>query len=154
MLKTWEGENMKLRYWTVQKRKVLDIIEKDGIYCPDFEKSDYLKLRPNLTELYNFFLKTYNYHNTADCKGLVFCFLRGNPKGLIPVEDYDDFKAFITSTRPALESLWKNIATEDSVVISFEREVSFHSLSLDLNDFQYMIPPHIIKCFLLKIQGF
>ena len=132
---------MKFRFWTVQKKEVLDIIESEGIYHPDFEKSGYLKLRPNMTKLYEFFLETYNSQNDDDCKGLVFCFLRGNPKGLIPIEDYDDFKAFITSARPALDSLWKNIVTEDSVIISFEKEVTFNSLNLDLNDFQFMIPP-------------
>ncbi|MBR3142802.1 MAG: hypothetical protein IKF09_06630 [Clostridiales bacterium] len=132
---------MKYRFWTVQSREVLDIIERDGIYHPDFEKSDYLKLRSNMTELYDFFLESYNNLNDTDCKGLVFCFVRGNSKGVIPIEDYDDFKAFITSSRLALDSLWRNISTEDKIIISFEKELTFNSLRLDLNDFQYMIPP-------------
>lgn len=132
---------MVLKLWTVQSKEVLDIIEKEGVYRPDFEKSEYPKERPQLNDLYDFFLNAFNANNKTDCSGLVFCFMRGNSKGLIPIDDYEDFKAFITSSRQVLESLWKNFCTKDKVLICFEKEISFNPLILDLNDFQYMMPP-------------
>lgn len=30
-----------MKYWTIQKKSVLNKIEKEGVYYPDFSKSDY-----------------------------------------------------------------------------------------------------------------
>ena len=44
-----------MKYWTVQTKEVLDIINRDGVYNPKNTESRYVKENPSLLPLYNFF---------------------------------------------------------------------------------------------------
>ena len=38
----------------------MEIIQEEGRYQPDFQKSNYLKKLPHMEELYHFILKSFN----------------------------------------------------------------------------------------------
>ncbi|MCQ2888911.1 hypothetical protein JT156_00530 [Helicobacter pylori] len=46
-----------MKFWTIQDRNILKIIENNSIYQPDFNKSRFLEKNKELTELYNISFK-------------------------------------------------------------------------------------------------
>ena len=49
-----------MKLWTVQKREVIERIKNDGMYQPDFQKSDYVQELSELGGLYNMLLQSFN----------------------------------------------------------------------------------------------
>lgn len=47
-----------MKFWSVQTKNVMEIIQEEGRYQPDFQKSNYLKKLPHMEELYHFILKS------------------------------------------------------------------------------------------------
>ncbi len=48
------------RFWTVQHKSVLDIIEMNGYYQADISKSPFVIQSPSPEELYRFLLDSFN----------------------------------------------------------------------------------------------
>ena len=48
------------RFWTVQHKSVLDIIEMNGYYQADISKSSFVIQSPPLEELYRVLLDSFN----------------------------------------------------------------------------------------------
>lgn len=60
-----------MRYWTVQDVEVLNQVQSDGVFIPDFSKSTYLESMPDLKSLYGYMLTAFNNINFCDTQGLV-----------------------------------------------------------------------------------
>lgn len=131
-----------MRYWTIQDIGVLDQIQSNGVYLPDFSKSAYLKSMPNLKELYDYILNSFNNINFCDIQGLVFSFV-------VPVDVNNtgdarclEFYKMIKDRKLVIESLWNTLASKNSVLIEIEMEEQFlNPLYIDMNDFQLIMPP-------------
>ncbi len=134
---------MKVRFWTVQKLDIVTVLLQQGFYQPAFAYSDYVEANEKLSDLYGFMLNSYNRVNSTGYPGLIFTFLESDDAGNIyDFKNYEMFQQFIRSHSSAIESLWKNLASKNTVVMCIEREIGNENLLLiDINDFQYMMPP-------------
>ena len=62
------------RFWTVQHKSVLDVVEMNGYYQADISKSPFVIQSPPLEELYRFLLDSFNKTNDFRLNGLIFGF--------------------------------------------------------------------------------
>lgn len=130
-----------MRYWTIQNMNVVEILRQDGIYYPDFWASSYLAKNPLMTGLYNYVLDCYNRVNSTCLRGLVFAFLKSDNKAVYEFRDADDFYQYMCSHRYAINELWKQFDPETSVVMELEYPENLNPLFIDINDFQFLMPP-------------
>lgn len=54
-----------MKYWTIQKKEIIKIVNEEGVFQPDFRKSDYLQryskpLYLELEKLYDMVLTAFN----------------------------------------------------------------------------------------------
>ena len=75
-----------MKFWTIQSPEVLDIIEKEEVYHPQFSKSQYYK---KYSELYDFMLQSFNNINKFDCKGLIFAFCISVKDTIYPISNIE-----------------------------------------------------------------
>lgn len=61
-----------MKYWSLQRKNIYNSVLAQGIYQPDFSKSEYLSYNRNLSSLYDFILQSYNNINETDLPGLIF----------------------------------------------------------------------------------
>lgn len=76
-------------FWTIQRKEVLDIIESNGAYYPDFDKSD--MALPGPYRLMHKLFKAYNKLNDEESKGLVFTFDNTPTNPLTTIEEAKTF---------------------------------------------------------------
>lgn len=136
-----------MKFWTIQKRSIVeDYILQGTDYFPNFVHSDYLKENADLSLLYYLVLNGFNKHNNSTYSGLAFSFfkLKDYADGVKRIEsfsDYEDFKAWMRANSPAIESLWRRLYNDDTVVLEMEYEENFEPTFIELNDFQLLMPP-------------
>ena len=130
-----------MKFWTVQKRNVMEIIKEKGEYQPDFSKSDYLKLVPQMKDLYELILEAFNVINSENVPGLIFAFTVSDNEKVYEIENIETFYAIIQEKQAAIESLWKELCTQDVVIVELDYEEGFNPILVDINDFQFLIPP-------------
>lgn len=130
-----------MKFWSVQKKEIIDLIKEKGVFSPDFAKSDYLKLKPNLKDLYDFVLKSFNNINNLDLRGTVFAFLQSDSKSVYEIENFTSFYSFIQNKRASIESLWNELKSKDTVILELIYNENFNPIFLDINDFQFLMPP-------------
>lgn len=133
-----------MKFWTVQSTKVVDEIFRLGLYLPDFAKSSYLKLNPNLTGLYRLVLDSFNYNNSCDYNGLIFSFMKYSGLDISEIENYAEFKNLIISKEDVIQSLWNHYMHGKYAILELEYREDFSLLPIDINDFQFLMPPVII----------
>ncbi|MDU3176672.1 hypothetical protein [Anaerococcus sp.] len=133
-----------IKLWTVQDKKVLDTIQRDGVYYPDFNKSYYKELIPELDQLYAFMLLCYNVNNDTRYSGLAYTFLGVDGEYIASFPNYDYFKEYIQSKEGVIKSLWNKLSREDSVILELNYEDDFNPILMDINDFQYLMPPQSV----------
>lgn len=126
-----------MKYWTVQSQKVLEIIEKEGVYHPKFAMSQYYK---QYDELYNFMLRSFNSINNLNCEGLIYSFCISNKNMIYPIANIDGFRYFINMNKDKIIYLWDNFIKNDCKILELEMDLTFNDLSLAFNDFQYIMP--------------
>jgi len=132
------------KIYTVQKKMILDHINEKGIYHPNFNYSTYPQAvgQPALLKLYQVVLDAFNRNNQCEFPGLVFCFLLGDNEGVYFWTDYKSFEETIKARKMAIASLWNKMATDEYVILELDAEkYPFNYLSLDINDFQFLMPP-------------
>ncbi len=132
-------DNMK--FWTVQKKEVIGIINKEGVYKPDFRKSDYLQIIPDLKDLYNIVLEAFNQVNNMRLDGLIYAFLKSDDEVIYQIQDIQEFAEFIKSKKAVIESLWKQFNKNDTVIVELNYNEKFNPIFVDINDFQFLMPP-------------
>lgn len=133
-----------LKLWTVQDLSVLDCVNKYGVYYPDFKKSYYLNIDQDLDWIYQYLLISYNYANKSNYNGLVFAFMGDNGEYISGFPSYDFFKSYITNKKDVIKSLWQWLNRPGSLILELEYNDNFNPIFIDINDFQYIMPPQII----------
>ena len=131
-----------MKFWTVQSQKVLEIIEKEGIYHPKFAMSQYYK---QYCELYNFMLKSFNNINNLNCEGLIYSFCISNKDMIYSIANIKDFRYFINMNKDKIIYLWDNFIKNDCKILELEIDLMFNDLALAFNDFQYIMPSPVNK---------
>ncbi len=130
-----------MRYWTIQTRDVVEQIHENGIFEPDFKKSRYIKIRPSLSELYDSFLSAFNRANNVSLAGLVFAFTYYEGTKYYEIKNIEGFTEVIRAKRNVIEGLWRNFDPQEHVVLEVEYPENFNPLYIDINDFQFLMPP-------------
>ncbi|HAJ96380.1 MAG TPA: hypothetical protein DCO72_01410 [Ruminococcus sp.] len=131
-----------MRYWTVQTRDVVEQIHENGIFEPDFKKSRYInKINSDLSELYDFILQSFNHVNHMSLSGVVFAFTAYKDSTLYILETIEDFQKIIRWRAEVIGGLWRNFDPNNHVVLEVEYLDDFNPVYMDINDFQFMMPP-------------
>ena len=130
-----------MKFWSLQKKDIIEYTLANGFYQPDFRKSDYLQLLPNIWPTYNLVLTSFNVVNGIDLPGLVFGFLYSSGHSLYEFANIGEFRTVVREKRAAIKSMWSNLATEDARVVELEYEEQFNPILIDINDFNFLIPP-------------
>lgn len=135
-----------MKLWTVQKKFVIEHVERSGVFQPDFSKSDYLAGIPALQPLYYYLLKAFNDHSSldADVPGLVFCFAGIDGRRAYEIGDINEFTQFIRNRRAVVDDLWEHFKLSSCVILELDYEdlgQTFEPLMIDINDFQFIMPP-------------
>ena len=128
-----------MKFWTIQSQEVLDIIEKEEVYHPQFSKSQYYK---KYSELYDFMLRSFNNINKFDCKGLIFALCISIKDVICPIRNVEDFRYFININKDKVVCLWDEFLKNNGMILELEIELGneFNDLALSFNDFQYIMP--------------
>ncbi len=129
-----------MKFWTVQKKEMINLA-KENIYQPDFRKSVYLKYRPELKELYELVLNSYNKINNTNLPGLIFAFLQSDGKSVSEINNFDLFYSLIQRKKSAIRYLWEELRTQDALIVELAYDEDFNPIVLDFNDFQFLMPP-------------
>ena len=139
--KLQEEPTMKL--WTIQRKSIAEYVQAKNIFVPDFGKSRYLKENPALTSLYSFVQKAFEKNNDhlPSIKGLVFTFLRSDGRSIQEIKSYEEFQAFMRNRKIVLRGFWNQLNQEEFVVMELEFKGYVNPLLIDLNDFQFLMPP-------------
>lgn len=132
-----------MKFWTVQTKEIINLVNRNGIFYSDFVKSNYLKLNPNLKDLYDLVLESFNKINHLNLKGIIFAFCQSNNQYVYEIEDFTSFYSFIQNKKAVIESLWNELNTKDVVILELNYSEKFNSIFLDINDFQFLMPPII-----------
>lgn len=135
-----------MKFWTVQKREMIDYVLNGEEYYPNFYHSDYLRETPDLSLLYYMVLNSFNMHNKGEYKGLVFSFFKLSPneKGTNTISSFGTFESFSESIRKnknAILGLWNHFLRNDCVILELEYDEKFNPLFIEFNDFQFLMPP-------------
>lgn len=136
-----------MKFWTVQKNIIINTIDTYGYFKPDFSKSDYTASNPPLTSLYNMILEAFNNVNNTNYAGLIFAFAQTDNKNIYPIPDIYSFYDLIKEKKSVIKSLWDNLSSKDVVIAELdylEDDFNFNPISIDINDFQFLMPPHMI----------
>ncbi|MDO5296524.1 MAG: hypothetical protein Q4F00_07835 [bacterium] len=128
-----------MRYWTVQSNEVIQIIENDGVYYPDFRKSRYSASNKSMKVLYTFMLKSFNSVNKSSYKGLIFTFVKFNNNGVTSFNDIEDFTSFISSKSYIVKNMW-DCFSKNSQILEIDMEHTLNPLFIDINDYQIIMP--------------
>lgn len=120
-------------YWTIQHKKVINILNDQGRYLPDFEKSPQTH-----RETYDKLLSVFNELNETAYKGLIFCIAKdGRTQGSLTFQDEDDFAEYMKSRPGVLQTLNNGAYTllDDEHLLCRVETDKFDRLCLCLVDF-------------------
>ncbi len=88
-------------YWTIQHKDVIEVLNKQGTYYPDFEKSPQVH-----RDTYDKLLGVYNELNNTTYKGLIFCIAKdGRTDKSLTFRDETDFIEYMKARPKILNSL-------------------------------------------------
>lgn len=136
-------------FWTVQKSFVVDEVNKNGIYKPDFSKSSFVLENKavfendELESFYNYILSCFNSLNNTDCDGLIFSFAGYDfdDSSVFAFSGVEDFSDCMRRGYASIKSLWKKFEDGDYKLLHLRREMDFNPVTIDINDFQLLMPP-------------
>ena len=130
-----------MKFWTIQSKDVIKIVNEKGIFQPNFDKSRYLAINSNLKDLYHFVLQAFNKINDMDLHGVVYAFARSDGRRIYPIEDINEFCAFIQDKRAVIDGFWQMLAKCDVEIVELIYDEKFNPIFVDINDFQFLMPP-------------
>ncbi len=132
-----------MKYWTVQTKNVIDIVHEKGIFQPDFNISHYLNINANLKNLYYLVLKSFNTINDINLPGLIYAFAQSDGTKICPLKDINEFCTFIKDRKAVIDGFWKKLNKKDVVIVELIYNETFNPIFIDINDFQFIMPPII-----------
>jgi hypothetical protein len=132
-----------MKFWTLQKRDILEKVLNDGCYQPDFSQSSYVKRIKHLDMLYDLVLDSFNRNNHTNLPGLLFAFTATDNQYIYDIPDIDAFVAYICDHAGAIKSLWNTLIKDNVVIMELEYADNFNPIYIDINDFQFLMPPYV-----------
>jgi Fe-S-cluster containining protein len=140
-----------MKFWTIQSNAVVNIIENDGIYKPDFAKSKYVLKNNNLKDLYYFLLNSFNKINKVEANGVVFGFAKVQNNSMVDIVDFNEFVRFMKSKRDVINTLDCFRDNVDNYkVLELQYKNNTNLLPLDYNDWQIIMPPY--NCYVDDVK--
>lgn len=130
-----------MKFWTIQTKDVMECIQEKGVYQPDFNSSRYLHANKNLGILYSLILQSFNQINKQDLSGVVYAFAKSDNHRIYSINTMEEFKEFIKSKQAVIGTFWKQLDKENSVILELNYENDFNPIFIDINDFQFLMPP-------------
>ena len=130
-----------MKFWTIQTKSVMKTIQEEGIYQPDFIRSRYLDENSDLKNLYYIILESFNQINKTDLPGIVYSFAKSENNRICSIKTIEEFEDFIKDKKAVIDSFWQHIDKENSVIIELDYENDFNPIFIDINDFQFLMPP-------------
>lgn len=130
-----------MKFWTIQNKSVIETIQKKGIYQPDFNSSRYLEINQKLNDLYSVILQSFNRINKKNLPGIVYAFAKSDNNRIYSIETIEEFEKFIKIKQAVIDGFWKQLDKDNSEIIELEYEDSFNPIFIDINDFQFLMPP-------------
>lgn len=130
-----------MKFWTIQTKDVIESIQENEIYQPDFNSSRYLHINKKLSDLYSVILKSFNQINKKELPGIIFAFAKSDNNRIYSINTIDEFEEFIKSKQAVIGGFWEQLDKEKSMVIELNYENNFNPLFIDINDFQFLMPP-------------
>lgn len=122
-------------FWTVQSNDVIDIINKEGIYYPDFSKVDSVMAHRE----YRFLLDCYNNVNRTEFKGLVFGFAK---KDLTQFNNVNELYDYLFSNPLISEAF--NFWDDNHRLLQIEvDDIPYNVIPIDFNDYNQLTPPFV-----------
>lgn len=132
------------KYWTVQSREVINLLREKGIYFPNFEFSKLVNKNPEIRDVYNIILDSFNKFNNSKVKGVLFSFLAYDiNNGILTINSYEEFKKRIINAKGSIKSLWDYFLSGEFVILELELPDDFNPIFIEINDFQAIMPPVI-----------
>ena len=131
--------------YTLQPKKILDIIDEKGIYVPDFGKSEYLKKMPELKDIYDFVLECFNRNNGCNLSSLIFTFVPSDGQFCRYDPEIGHIVNHFCNHHAEIDSLWRELISREDVILYQLQydENAFNPIAIGMNDFQYIMPPVI-----------
>lgn len=137
-----------MKFWTIQSKEVMDIIESKNTYYPDFSKSRYVLNDKPMNSLYSFVLNSFNSVNHESYKGIVFSFAKLNNNSIVAFNNYNEFSSYIKQKKDIVGHMW-SCFSKSSKILEIDLIDDFNPLYVDFNDYQIIMPidPMIEKLF-------
>lgn len=133
-----------MKFWTIQTKDVIRTIQNKGIYQPNFNNSRYLHINNNLSELYSIILHSFNQINKKDLPGVVYAFAKCDNGRVYSIRTIEEFREFINSKRAVIDGFWREVDKDNSMIIELDYEDNFNPVFIDINDFQFLMPPIVL----------
>lgn len=130
-----------MKFWTVQKQSVIDEVLETGIFYPDYKESNFVKENPQLLELYKLVTDSFNEVNNTQFSGVIFTFFDTDGNNILYYNNIEEFTAAIKYKKASIEALWKKFSPDEYVIVELEFEPEFNPIFIDINDFQFLMPP-------------
>ena len=132
-----------MKFWSVQSKEVLDIINNKGEYRPQVTESRFIASNPDLFDLYQTMVNIYNNINKTNYNGLIYTFFAEdyNTRQPLYFENIQQFQDIIEARKQSIKSLWHQLLERDSYILELTYSGTFNPLFIDINDFQFLIPP-------------
>lgn len=118
--------------WTIQSKKVLDTVQKDGSYYPNIRF-----LKGNYQGAYKIVLDSFNTINKCEYAGLIYGFAKYGEKQFFNNID-ELYQYFLCNPRITNAfDLW----SDQYVILQLQYEEKFNLIPIDFNDFIQIMPP-------------
>ena len=128
-------------YWTIQRQEIVDMVLQGVDYYPDFKKSQFVQENSELLKLYNLILDSFNDINRTSLNGLIFTFMFGDEEGICHLPTIELFQEVMCCRKNVIQSLWNRFKKNNYVIVKLELEQNFNPIFIDINDFQFLMPP-------------
>lgn len=115
-------------FWTVQSKKVVDIVNREGEYYPRFT---------NRKKDYRIILDSFNTVNDTEYKGLVFGFAKRNTGDSF--KNIDELYEYLFQNPLVTDAF--NFWDEEHVILQLELKEHFNQIPIDFNDFNQITYP-------------
>ena len=129
-----------MKFWTIQSKEVMDIIDNEGIYYPDNHKSRYAVQSKEYKAFYDWLVNAYNEINKSNYKGLVYVFSEASANTIRKISSYNTFQEIIRRHKDIVWGIWKCFS-KNYKVIELDFNENLNPLFIDINDFQVIMPP-------------
>lgn len=120
-------EGIKMYLWTVQRKKVIEMLVKNGEYYPDIEKS---KGYERMKIVYPQLLESFNNLNNSSYKGIIFGFYGVN--GGKTFETIEELYNYLYNNNYVAEGF--NFWNSDFAILHIKVEDNINIMPMDYND--------------------